>query len=138
MLLLDEEVVSIPVPYSSSTVYGQNYSYDRVSRLISASDATGSTTNWSRTFGYDQFGNGWLSSTPYGIGYGPATPAGNVYSSATNRIPSSPYDGEGNMTAMPPAYTMTYDAENRQITVSNSGNLAASYLYDGLGKESRR
>ena len=138
---VDEEVFSSPAPYNGLTVYGQNYGYDNVNRLISASDATGANTNWSRSFAYDAFGNGWLSGTPVGIGYGPATPAGNVYVSTVNgktvylnQIGSSPYDGEGNMTSMPPAYTMSYDAENRQITVSNSGNLAASYVYDGLGQ----
>lgn len=133
LLQFDEEISSTPVPYSSLTTYGQNFGYDHVNRLVSASDATGSTTNWSRTFAYDQYGNGWLSSTPQGIGYGPATPAGNVYNS-TNRIPTSSYDDQGNMTNMPPSYTMTYDAENRQITLSNNGSLAASYVYDGLGQ----
>ena len=67
------------------------------------------------------------------MGYGPATPQWNLYNTK-NQISTSPYDGAGNLLALPPGMTFSYDAENRQISETNTGGLNASYLYDGDGK----
>ncbi len=116
------------VPWGSMTDFGQSFSYDGVNRLTSVSDSGG----YSRTFGYDAFGNSWVTGVS-GIGYGPSTPASNVYN-GNNQIGSSPYDAAGNMLALPPSYTFTYDAENRQISETNSGTPSAAYSYDSDGQ----
>ncbi len=121
------------IPWGSMTDFGQSFTYDGVNRLSSVSDSGG----YSRSFGYDQYGNSWVSALS-GIGYGPATPAWNIYSATTNQIPSSPYDAAGNMLALPPSYTFTYDAENRQTSEVNSGTPNATYSYDGNGARVQR
>ncbi|MBV9768850.1 MAG: RHS repeat protein [Bryobacterales bacterium] len=110
------------------TSYTENLTYDNLNRLTSATDTGG----WSRSFAYDQYGNGWVTAAP-GMGYSLSTPNGNIFN-GKNQIGSSPYDAAGNMTALPPGMNFTYDAENRQTSETNSGGLSASYLYDGEGK----
>ncbi|MBV9770753.1 MAG: hypothetical protein JOZ32_14355 [Bryobacterales bacterium] len=110
------------------TSYTENFTYDNLNRLTSASDTGG----WSRSFAYDQYGNGWVTAAP-GMGYSLSTPNGNIFN-GKNQIGSSPYDAAGNMLALPPGMTFAYDAENRQTSETNSSGLSASYLYDGDGK----
>jgi YD repeat-containing protein len=69
-----DELVGDKVPWDSMTRYDQGFSYDGLNRLTSVSDSGG----YGRSFRYDPFGNAWVSGLS-GVGYGPATPAGNVY-----------------------------------------------------------
>ncbi|MBV9760485.1 MAG: RHS repeat protein, partial [Acidobacteriaceae bacterium] len=110
------------------TSYTENFTYDNLNRLTSATDTGG----WSRSFAYDQYGNGWVTAAP-GMGYSLSTPNGNIFN-GKNQIGSSPYDAAGNMLALPPGMTFAYDAENRQTSETNSGGLSATYAYDGEGK----
>jgi RHS repeat-associated protein len=117
-----------PGTLSALPSFGETFNYDSLNRLTSAADTGG----WSRSFAYDQYGNGWVTGWT-GMGLNVATPVGNIYN-GKNQIGSSPYDAAGNMTALPPGMTFTYDAENRQATETNTGGLSATYLYDGDGK----
>jgi uncharacterized protein RhaS with RHS repeats len=67
--------------------------------------------------------------------------AASAFSSSTlpNRI--NTYDNNGNIASIPMAGSasrnFTYDAENRTASatiVTGTGNIAASYVYDGLGQ----
>jgi RHS repeat-associated protein len=107
----------------------QTYGYDRLDRLSSVSEASA----WSRSFGYDQYGNGWVqqSPAPTGIMPGGFTPqASTDYDTATNRD-NTPHDAAGNQTQSG-GYGYTYDAENRLI-LSDLTSLTA-YQYDGNGR----
>ena len=117
--------------------YTDTFTYDGLNRLISAVDQSGSTTNWNRTFAYDQFGNSWVP-TASGVGYGVSTPSWNVYQlnrsgQTNNQVVSSLYDQSGNILQLPPGYSFMYDAENRITAETNSGGLSANYYYDGSG-----
>jgi YD repeat-containing protein len=129
-----------PGTLSALPTYNQSFAYDNLNRLTSASDSGG----WSRSFAYDQYGNGWVTGWS-GMGLNVTTPTGNLFvtnvgraSVYKNQIGSSPspYDAAGNMTALLPCGAMQfrYDAENRQIAETNSGGLSATYVYDGDGK----
>jgi RHS repeat-associated protein len=130
LLQLDEEEAMTAVPYGSLTTYGQNFAYDTVNRLKTATDSGG----WSRSFSYDQYGNGWVTGWS-GMGLNLTTPTGYLYN-AQNQFISSPYDASGNMLALLPGNAMqfSYDAENRQTAESYSNGMSATYLYDGDGK----
>ncbi|MBV9768363.1 MAG: hypothetical protein JOZ32_02225, partial [Bryobacterales bacterium] len=110
------------------TSYTENFTYDNLNRLTSATDTGG----WSRSFAYDQYGNGWVTAAP-GMGYSLSTPNGNIFN-GKNQIGTSPYDAAGNMLALPPGMTFAYDAENRQTSETNSSGLSATYAYDSDGK----
>jgi RHS repeat-associated protein len=109
------------------TSYTENFTYDALNRLSSASDSGG----WSRSFAYDPFGNGWASAQN-GI-FNPVVPEWNLYNTK-NQIGSSPYDAAGNMLALPFGMTYAYDAENRLKSETNTNGLSATYLYDGDGR----
>jgi len=125
----------------SQTIYGtglgstlaQTYGYDRLDRLASVGEGSA----WNRGFTYDQYGNGWVSSSSTTLQPGNFTPTANVYDPTTNRInPSlSPvtmaWDNAGNQKA-DGGYQYTYDAENRVATSVLSS--VTAYQYDGNGR----
>jgi RHS repeat-associated protein len=115
---------------STAMSFTQTYTYDSVNRLQSAGESTG----WSEQFGYDQYGNMWLS--PTGLFTQPLMPSTqSAYNPATNRLVGVLYDGAGNQLALGGAQTFTYDAESRQMSATNTtSGQVTSYVYDGLGE----
>jgi RHS repeat-associated protein len=110
-----------------SSAVSQSYSYDLVNRLTGASEGS----NWSRTFGYDAFGNMWASGT--GVAMNSFAPLNsNWINSANNQLQNSSlgigYDAAGNLTAIG-AYSLAYDAENRMASANQT-----AYTYDGDGR----
>ncbi len=99
-------------------------------------------TNYSRGFNYDEFGNMSVSEdgtiavksglTPVSGGSLP-----NPYDPGTNRLLGSAYgyDARGDMTTLGTT-TMTYDAEGRQISTTDSGvsGQSISYAFDAEGQ----
>ena len=115
--------------YPRFLTFHQSFTYDRLNRLGSVADSGG----WSRTFNYDAFGNMWASNVT-GIATG-APASGSVYG-ANNRLVSASYDAAGNLLVVN-ANTLTYDAENRQTTVTVPPAFAGGteqYAYDGEGR----
>ena len=118
--LLTETITApgLPAPLA------QTYSYDGVNRLLSAAE----TGSWSRTYGYDAFGNRWVDAANEALVMATPTAQGQ-FNPATNRLtksfdnvalPGTPYDAAGNLTSHPYIGTMTYDAENRQTSFNGS------------------
>lgn len=92
------------MPWGSLTQFNQTFTYDHVNRLTGASEMGG----WSQTYSYDAWGN--------------MTMAGNLVSpyvptafNGNNRVSGGGYDNAGNQLSLGP-YTLTYDAENRQLS----------------------
>jgi len=54
---LQYECYGAQVSWSNLTCLTQNYSYDNLNRLTSVVDTSGTGTNYSRTFQFDEFGN---------------------------------------------------------------------------------
>ncbi len=116
------------VPYASLSWLNQSYSYDKVKRLTGVSDS-----GYSRTFGYDTYGNAWVTGNS-GVPLAGNTPAANVFN-ASNQIGTA-YDAAGNQTAVN-GNTIAYDAESRQISAAEPAALGGgveNYLYDGGGQ----
>ena len=106
----------------------QNYCYDALNRLSSASENSGA--NWSQTYGFDRYGNRWVSaSTGYTLSTLTPTNSG-AFNTANNRLFASGYDFAGNQTSDAQSRQFTYDAENRQLTLNST---AGQYFYDGDG-----
>lgn len=115
-----------------ATTLSQTYTYeDPLNRLTTATESG----SCSQTYGYDRFGNRWLSAGA-NCGNTPAlTPqAQTAFDAATNRLALSGYDFVGNLRTDATGRTFEYDAENRQ-TIFNTGvaSLNATYEYDGEG-----
>jgi YD repeat-containing protein len=121
------------VPWSSLSWLYQNYSYDNVNRLTGLAD-----TGYSRTFGYDPYGNMWVTGNS-GVALAGNTPTSNVFNAA-NQLPGNSYDAAGNLLRVN-GNTASYDAENRLANVSEApayGGGSETLLYDGLGQRVRK
>lgn len=119
--------------YSQPLEFTDAYTYDNVNRLTATTDSGG----WTRNFGYDQFGNMWVTTpaSQQGIALFGNTPTSNVYAT-NNQISGGSYDSSGNQLTVGGA-TVAYDADNRQIAVTEPPSLGSAqenYLYDGHGQ----
>lgn len=108
--------------------YTQSFSYDSLNRLSTATETTGSTTNWSQTNAYDRYGNRQID---YGGG------SYNLsFSSSTNRITTSgfSYDSSGNLTN-DSMHTYAFDGNDKIKSVDST---TTAYLYDGEGRRVKK
>jgi RHS repeat-associated protein len=113
-----------------------SYGYDGVNRLVSASQ-TG-TTAWSQTYGFDNFGNRWLSGNVGLPGPTAEVPQTSSWYGTNNRISTWSYDSAGNILSVSGmTRTFTYDAENLQKTAAVNGT-TTTYLYDGNGQRVKK
>lgn len=117
----------------------QTYTYDAVNRLASATETKSAVTQWSRSYGYDHFGNRWISGAT-GHTLHMATPTSSAAIQATtNRLTGTgiAYDNAGNMTAHPQitpgSGSMTYDANNKMTAFTATG-VAVNTRYDAFGE----
>jgi RHS repeat-associated protein len=116
----------------------QSFTYDELSRLQTATETAG----WSQEYGYDRFGNRWVSQS---LGYVPdadlcPTQSSHI-SAATNRIVMNgfSYDTSGNQktqTRDGQSENYDYDSENRLLSI-NSGAIG-TYVYDGEGRRVKK
>lgn len=120
----------------------QDYTYDELNRLKSATEKVNSVNQWKQTYLYDRFGN-----RRFDASNTTTLPANNgTYNPGvdplTNRFLTSDgysYDSEGNMTANPENQAITYNAENKQVQVQDTVTSAVSnYYYDGNGKRVKK
>ena len=115
--------------YPQFLTFSDKYSYDVLNRLTGVTD-----TGYSRTFGYDAYGNSWVTANS-GVALARNTPTSNVYN-GNNRIIGASYDGAGNQTVVN-GNALTYDAENRQTSATEPASLGGAteqYFYDGDGR----
>ena len=109
------------------------YTYDSLQRLISAVTTDSPTVpQWGQSFAYDGFGNR-TSATPIKG----SAPYGNwSYDAATNRGGGS-FDANGNMTSVANLSGLTYDVDNRLVSVptyNQCGSGTEQYAYDASNK----
>ena len=110
-----------------------DYCYDSLNRLSSANENSGA--NWSQTYGYDRFGNRWVSAST-GYTLSSLTPtSGGAFNTGSNRLFASGYDTAGNQTSDAQSRTFEYDGENRQTKFNNT---AGQYFYDGDGRRVKK
>ncbi len=107
----------------------QNYTYDASNRLATASEASA----WTRNYGYDPRGNGWVSSWT-GVSPATFTPTGQTNFDGNNRLvlQGSGYDGAGSPSAIG-GYGFVWDAEGRMVA-STINMVQTQYSCDGEGR----
>ena len=128
----------------SDLVFDQTYTYDSLNRLQIAEEKTGTTSNWKQTFTFDRYGNRRFdqSNTTFPASFSNANLTNPTFNTSTNRFASGQnwtYDAAGNITVDPDGRTFTYDAENKQTEVKNSGSASlGTYFFDGDGKRVKK
>ena len=138
----DGNVIRQSIKIDGATTFTQRYRYDALDRLVCADEKVGSVVKWGQEFGYDNFGNRWLSSNtlPYSD---PLTPTQQSdFNALTNRVVGGPsggrYDSDGNLERLAggsgmSGHDLTYDREGRLVTSNKFGTMV-SFAYDGLGR----
>jgi YD repeat-containing protein len=118
-----------------STAWSQTYAYDGLNRLTCATEATGVNppascspqNSWRQTFGYDRFGNRWVSaSTGFTVSDTHEFGAPGFINPATNRINGLNYDLAGNLTSYAPR-TLFYNAENRLLALTSATDGSSAF-----------
>ena len=121
----------------------QSYLYDARNRLGSASEQPtgGGAVTWSQSFGFDDFGNNWVSAQEGALPGGGPRPnqaawyqmAGTSGTVVNNRIAGEQYDGAGNQTSLG-ALTAEYDGAGRMKLIRSGSRTVASFAYDAFGQ----
>ena len=124
------------------------YTYDYLGRLLSATHTgtdPGVADHVNRTFTYDSAGRMQFNSAVGDYTYGTATQVGANGQSIHGHAPGAvfdttltnqvfTFDANGNMTAGLHGKTMTYDGENRPLSVVNSVGDETRYVYAADGE----
>jgi len=131
-------VMSQQVGDGASWNVTQNYLYDKLNRLGSATEGVQSG-GWKYQFGYDAWGNGWVEeSQSWGLLANGNRPKAGSWFTAKNRLNLTPtsFDKGGNQKEISP-WTLSYDAENRVKQAVKTG-WTDSYDYDGEGRRVKK
>lgn len=118
----------------------QTYKYDPVNRLKEAKEMNGATQTWIQTLDYDRFGNR-ISLNQEKLGEQSITQTPTI-SEVSNRITTGQgfvYDFNGNVIEDSLGRQFTFDGDNKQIEVKDSGdNVIGTYQYDGNGRRVKK
>jgi RHS repeat-associated protein len=124
-------VLQAIITATPNQVFTQDFSYDPLNRLETATENYPATT-WSQTYAIDVYGN--RAATGY-LPNSSLTPQSLAdFDQATNRLKTQlgwGYDYSGNQTAAPLLRTFAFDAENR---LTKFNDTAAIYAYDADGR----
>gem|GEM_PF-3696194 len=119
----------------------QNFSYDALNRLVSATGSYGS-----KTYVYDSIGN-IINKDGLKYNYGESNSRTDGSAAGAHAVTSLSdgttfiYDLNGNMVSLQKGNNLTqyiYDAQNRLQSVMVNGSKAASYAYDADGKRTQK
>jgi RHS repeat-associated protein len=115
---------------TGGTVQRQSFTYDALDRLLTAGASGGTGGTYSETYTY--WPSGRMDDGPLGANYSYNT--SHLHAVATAGGNSYNYDANGNMTSRTvggQSYTLSYDAENRLVTVS--GATSGTFVYAPRG-----
>ncbi len=158
---VQSQTITVPtVGANTGFVAVQNYHYDSLNRL---KDATENVTpngglasqSWKQAFTFDRYGNrnfdeANTTTLPKNCGTSPnfvvCTADRNIYNpgingDGKNRLNASNgygFDNAGNTADDAQGRTFVYDAENKQISVSDPNGTIGQYFYDGDGKRVKK
>jgi RHS repeat-associated protein len=136
--------LSVPKTAGGTLVLATKYDYDKLNRLQTATEKSGSLTGtptWSQNYGYVDAANHYGQYGNLRVTGDEVIPTGMTcasYDAATNRCADTGYgyDGAGNTVSYPGSRTATYDAENRQTSLTDVGTW--QYGYDGEGRRVKK
>jgi len=138
---LKRQDIEIP----SQSTRQQQYSYDSLNRLVSASELISGTEQWKQQFTYDRWGNRTINTgVTYGIGINnqafTVDTSNNRLGVPVGQSGAMSYDAAGNLTndTYTGTGTRTYDGENKITSAWGGNNQAQLYAYDASGQRIKR
>jgi RHS repeat-associated protein len=112
--------------------WSQVYTYDSLNRLVSAAES--GTGTWSENYGFDAFGNRWVTGLTGLPTLSLETPTAQSWYNGNNQISTWGYDAAGNITHVGSmTRNFNYDVENRQVSAT-IGGATSTYTYDAEGR----
>ena len=96
----------------------------------------GGNNKWRETYGYNNYGNRWVSDWAPPLPPSGETPTSESWFDTNNRLTGVGYDLAGNQQSLG-SVGITYDAENRQTTTTLN-SVTAQYAYDGDGRRVKK
>ncbi|MFN0141274.1 MAG: RHS repeat domain-containing protein, partial [Pyrinomonadaceae bacterium] len=138
-----QQIITVPTvgSYAGFTAT-QKYYYDSLNRIDDSAETIGATPTWRQDFTYDRYGNRRFNESSTTMPASFANPAitNPTISTTNNRINSPGYlfDNSGNTTESANGQTFIYDAENKQVQVSNASGVIGQYWYDGDGRRIKK
>ncbi len=145
---VQSQTITVPtVGANTGFVAVQNYHYDSLNRLKDATENVtpnggSASQSWKQAFAYDRYGNRRFdeANTTMPESFSNQALTNPTISASTNRITATGYsfDNGGNTTADASGRTFVYDAENKQISVSDPNGTNGQYFYDGDGKRVKK
>lgn len=139
---ITKQTITVPnVGANNGFTAVQNYSYDELNRLKSATETIGGAQSWKQTYTFDRYGNRRFdaANTTTIDASCPTAVCNPTIDPATNKLVGYTFDNAGNTQVDAKGRTFTYDAENKQTKVINSNNITVGeYFYDGDGKRVKK
>ncbi len=149
-----KQIINVPtVGTSTGFETTQKYYYDSLNRIDDATEEISSQI-WRQDFSYDRYGNrNFVEANTTFAGFEKLcnsntelcadlrkklNPSVNTGNNRFNTGQDYSYDSSGNTTGDPHGRTFVYDAENKQISVSDSSGTIGQYWYDGDGKRVKK
>jgi RHS repeat-associated protein len=113
-----------------------------LNRLKSVEETIPNQTGWKQTFKYDRYGNREFdtqnnNTTTLANGC-PVAICNPTANPQDNKLVGTNYDNVGNTKIDANGQTFVYDAENKQVQVSNANGIVGQYYYDGDGKRIKK
>ena len=137
------QTITVPTTGSNAGFTAvQSYNYDSLNRIKDSTEMIGTTQTWKQTYTFDRYGNRNFDTTanrtttiPNGCPVNVCNPSANPQ---TNKLVGTNYDSAGNTILDASNQIFVYDAENKQVQVSNAQGIIGNYFYDGDGKRVKK
>lgn len=132
----------------------QAYTYDSLNRISTTEETNNSTQTWKQAFIFDRYGNrnfdeANTTTLPKNCGTSPnltvcaadrkiVNPSVNTSNNRLSTSDDYAFDSSGNTTTDAEGRTFIYDAENKQVKVTENSTTVGEYYYDGDGKRIKK
>jgi RHS repeat-associated protein len=142
-----KQTITLPTETRNNVTYNgftatQNYTYDSLNRLKSAVETIPNQIGWKQTFLFDRYGNREFdtqnnntTTLANGCPLAICNPTANPQD---NKLVGTNYDPVGNTSQDANGQTFVYDAENKQVQVSNASGIVGQYWYNGDGQRVKK
>jgi RHS repeat-associated protein len=139
-------LLSHVIRHNETTYWSQNYEYDGFNRLTCVTENTTNVpagtcamqNTWWQQYQYDRFGNRWVGAREGLTNNAQEFTAEGEINKTNNRLTGVTYDAVGNPVTYAPWGGLTWDAENRLLSMTSTSNGNSYFTYDAEGRRIKK